>query len=282
MTANLFRRRVGDRLVTVILWTLTLLAVTPLVVVLGYVVVKGAVAIDWAFFTQLPRPAGEAGGGFANAIVGTLILLGLASIVSLPVGVLGGIWLAEFGNNRAAFWVRYCADVLSGVPSIVVGIVVYGLIVLQMGTFSAYAGGVALGILMIPMIVRTTEEVLRLVPNTYREASLALGVPMWRTTISVVLRTASAGVVTGILLAMARVSGETAPLLFTVLGNRFWHRGLDEPIAALPLQIYQYATGPFDDWHRKAWAGALLLAGMIFLISIAARVATRQRFGGKI
>jgi len=282
MTANLFRRRIGDRIVTVLLWTLTLVAVTPLVVVLGYVVVNGAAAIDWAFFTQLPRPAGEAGGGFANAIVGTLILLGLASIVSLPIGVFGGIWLAEFGNNRAGFWVRYCADVLSGVPSIVVGIVAYGLIVLYMGTFSALAGGVALGILMIPMIVRTTEEVLRLVPDTYREAALALGVPRWRAIISVVLRTASAGVVTGILLAMARVAGETAPLLFTALGNRFWHRGLDEPIAALSLQIYQYATGPFDDWHRKAWAGALLLAGMIFIISIAARVATRQRFGGKI
>jgi phosphate transport system permease protein len=278
---TLARRRAGDRIVAAALWALTLVAVVPLIAVLGYVAVQGASAIDWAFFTQLPGPAGEAGGGFVNAIVGTLVLLGLASTVGLPVGVLGGIWLAEYGENRAAFWVRYLADVLNGVPSITIGIVVYGLIVLPMGTFSAYAGGAALGIMMIPMIMRTTEELLRLVPDSLREASLALGIPRWRTTLSVVVRTASGGVITGVLLAMARVAGETAPLIFTAFGNRFWHRGLDEPIASMTLQIFQYATGPFDDWHRQAWAGALVLSGMIFTISLAARFATRQRFGGR-
>jgi len=278
---TLARRRAGDRIVAAALWALTLVAVVPLIAVLGYVAVQGASAIDWAFFTQLPGPAGEAGGGFVNAIVGTLVLLGLASILGLPVGVLGGIWLAEYGENRAAFWVRYLADVLNGVPSIIIGIVVYGLIVLPMGTFSAYAGGAALGIMMIPMIMRTTEELLRLVPDSLREASLALGIPRWRTTLSVVVRTASGGVITGVLLAMARVAGETAPLIFTAFGNRFWHRGLDEPIASMTLQIFQYATGPFDDWHRQAWAGALVLSGMIFTISLAARFATRQRFGGR-
>lgn len=281
MRVTLARRRAGDRIVAAALWALTLVAVVPLIAVLGYVAVQGASAIDWAFFTQLPGPAGEAGGGFVNAIVGTLVLLGLASILGLPVGVLGGIWLAEYGENRAAFWVRYLADVLNGVPSIIIGIVVYGLIVLPMGTFSAYAGGAALGIMMIPMIMRTTEELLRLVPDSLREASLALGVPRWRTTLSVVVRTASGGVITGVLLAMARVAGETAPLIFTAFGNRFWHRGLDEPIASMTLQIFQYATGPFDDWHRQAWAGALVLSGMIFTISLAARFATRQRFGGR-
>ena len=281
MRVTLARRRAGDRIVAAALWALTLVAVVPLIAVLGYVAVQGASAIDWAFFTQLPGPAGEAGGGFVNAIVGTLVLLGLASILGLPVGVLGGIWLAEYGENRAAFWVRYLADVLNGVPSITIGIVVYGLIVLPMGTFSAYAGGAALGIMMIPMIMRTTEELLRLVPDSLREASLALGVPRWRTTLSVVVRTASGGVITGVLLAMARVAGETAPLIFTAFGNRFWHRGLDEPIASMTLQIFQYATGPFDDWHRQAWAGALVLSGMIFTISLAARFATRQRFGGR-
>lgn len=281
MRGRLLARRAGDRIVAVLLWVATLMAVLPLVAVLGYVASQGLASIDWNFFTRLPAPVGAPGGGFANAIVGTLVLLAIASGIGLPIGVLGGIWLAEFGDNRRAFLVRYFADVLNGVPSIIIGIVAYGLIVRPMGTFSAWAGGAALGIMMIPLIMRTTEELLRLVPDSLREASLALGVPKWKTTIAIVLRTASGGVTTGILLALARVAGETAPLIFTAFGNRFWHRGLDEPIAALPLQIFQYAVGPFDDWHRQAWAGALVLSGMIFVISLAARLATRQRFGGR-
>ena len=258
----------------------TVLALAPLFLILGYLLIKGATAVDVAFFTQLPKPVGEPGGGMANAIVGTLILIGLACIIGLPTGILAGVYLAEFGNNKLGWTVRFAADVLNGVPSIVIGIFAYTLIVLPMKSFSAYAGGMALGVMMIPVVTRTTEEIVRLVPHSLREASLALGVPVWRTTLKVVMRTARAGIVTGALLAIARIAGETAPLLFTAFGNRFWHQSLGQPIASLTVQIYTYAISPFDDWHRQAWAGAVVLLGLVLFSSVAVRLLVRGRFMG--
>ena len=215
-----------------------------------------------------------------NAIVGTLTLLGLASLIGVPVGVLGGVYLSEYGDERVNCWIRFGADVLNGVPSIVWGIVAYSLVVLPMKGFSAYAGGVALGFMMIPLIVRTTEEVLLLVPNGYREAALALGIPRWKIILRIVMKTARNGIVTGVLLAGARIAGETAPLLFTAFGNRFWTHHLTDPIAALPLQIFTYAISPYDDWHRQAWAGALVLIVIIFGINVGVRAVMRGRFPG--
>jgi phosphate transport system permease protein len=229
------------------------------------------------FFIHLPKPVGEAGGGVANAIVGSLIMIGLAACVALPVGILGGVYLAESREPRLPWVVRFLADVLNGVPSIVFGIFAYTVVVLPMRRFSAFAGGVALAFIMIPIILRTTEEMVRLVPNALREAGLGIGLPQWKVTLHVVLPAARAGIITGVIVAVARVAGETAPLLFTALGNRFWHQGLDQPIAALPLQIYAYAIAPYDDWHRQAWAGALVLITLVFLTSLAARLATRGR-----
>jgi phosphate transport system permease protein len=254
-----------------------LLVIAPLGLVFVYLLKMGAGAINWDFFTQLPKPVGEPGGGMANAIVGTLELLGLASCIGIPVGVLGGVFLSEYGSAAGNWWLRFVADVLNGVPSITWGVVVYGLIVLPFKSFSAYAGGVALGFMMIPLIMRTTEEVLLLVPNGYREASLALGISRWKTILHIVMKTASKGIITGILLALARIAGETAPLLFTAFGNRFWNRNLAEPIAALPLQIFSYAISPYDDWHRQAWAGALVLVLGIFVINLLVRFLTRER-----
>jgi len=256
----------------------TLLALVPLFLIFGYLLIKGVAALDLNFFTQLPKPVGEPGGGMANAIVGTFILIGLACTLGLPTGILAGVYLAEFGNSRLGWNIRFAADVLNGVPSIVIGIFAYTLLVLPMKGFSAYAGGVALGVMMIPVVTRTTEEIVRLVPHSLREASLALGVPVWRTTLKIVMRTARAGIVTGALLAVARIAGETAPLLFTAFGNRFWHQGLDQPIAALTVQIYTYAISPFEDWHRQAWAGALVLLGLVLLSSLAVRLLVRGRF----
>jgi phosphate transport system permease protein len=211
----------------------------------------------------------------ANAIVGTLILIGLACCVGLPIGILGGLYLAEARDPRLPWLVRFLADVLNGVPSIVIGIFAYTLVVLPMRRFSALAGGLALGVIMIPIVLRTTEEIVRLVPASLREAGLALGLPNWKVTVRIVLVTARAGIVTGVMVAIARIAGETAPLLFTAFGNRFWHSGLDQPVAALALQVFAYAISPFDDWHRQAWAGALVLISMVFLVSLAARLATR-------
>jgi phosphate transport system permease protein len=249
----------------------------PIFLVLYFLIREGATSLDWNFFTQLPKPAGETGGGMANAIVGTLVLLGMAAAIGVPVGVMGGIYLAEYGSDRANDWIRFTADVLNGVPSIVWGMVVYGLLVVPFKTFSAYAGGVALGFMMIPLVMRTTEEVLILVPQGYREAALALGIARWKTITVIVVRTALKGIVTGILIAMARVAGETAPLLFTALGNNFWSHRLSEPISALPLQIFSYAISPYDDWHRQAWAGALVLMGLILLLNVLVRVLSRDR-----
>lgn len=251
--------------------------IAPLALVFFYLLSTGASSVNWSFFTELPKPVGVKGGGMANAIVGSGELLALASAIGVPVGVLGGVYLAEYGSVRGNALLRFVADVLNGVPSIIWGVVVYGLVVLRFKSFSAYAGGLALGLLMIPLIVRTTEEVILLVPNGYREASLALGISRWKTIIHIVMKTASRGIITGILLALARVAGETAPLLFTAFGNRFWNHSLREPIAALPLQIFTYAISPYEDWHRQAWAGALVLVVMIFLINLLVRFLTRDR-----
>ena len=255
-----------------------LLVVAPLLLVFYHIVHSGIGALSWDFFTKLPKPVGEAGGGMANAIVGTFLLLGIASLIGVPVGVLGGVYLSEYGSSKLNWWVRFWADVLNGVPSIIWGMVVYALVVLPMKGFSAWAGGIVLGLMMIPLIMRTTEEVLRLVPNGYREAALALGIAQWRTIVQIVVRTALKGIVTGVLLALARVAGETAPLLFTAFGNRFWNHNLSDPIAALPLQIFNYAISPYEDWHRQAWAGALVLLLLITAISVSVRVLTRDRF----
>jgi phosphate transport system permease protein len=247
----------------------TILVVTPLVAIFIYLVYKGASSLNLAFFTQIPKPVGEAGGGMANSIAGSGVLLGLASLMGVPVGIGAGIYVAEFGRGTfLANSVRFTADVLNGVPSIVMGIAVYSLIVLPQKHFSALAGGVALGIMMVPTITRTTEEMLLMVPLHVREAALGLGVPTWRSVLSITLRTASPGVITGCMLAFARVAGETAPLLFTAFGNQFWSANVNEPIAALPLQIYVYAISPYDEWHRLAWAGALVLIVLI-VVSVA-------------
>jgi phosphate transport system permease protein len=244
----------------------TIIVMTPLVAIFLYLIYKGASSLNLAFFTQIPRPVGEVGGGMANSIVGSAVLLGIASLLGVPIGIASGIYIAEFGRGtRLANMVRFTADVLNGVPSIVMGIAIYSLIVLPQKHFSALAGGVALGIMMIPTITRTTEEMLLMVPLNVREAALGLGVPNWRSVLSITLRTASPGVITGCMLAFARVAGETAPLLFTAFGNQFWSTNINEPIAALPLQIFVYAISPYDEWHRLAWGGSLVLIALIVL-----------------
>jgi phosphate transport system permease protein len=270
-------RKIKSALASGIAFGSAVLVITPLGLVFFYLLINGASSVNWDFFTKLPAPVGAAGGGMVNAIVGSLELLALASIIGIPVGVLGGVYLAEYGSARINSVLRFLADVLNGVPSITWGVVVYGLVVLRFKGFSAYAGGLALGLIMIPLILRTTEEVILLVPNGYREASLALGVSRWKTIVHIVMKTASKGIITGILLALARVGGETAPLLFTAFGNRFWNHSLSQPIAALPLQVFTYAISPYDDWHRQAWAGALVLVTGIFCVNVLVRVLTRGR-----
>jgi len=270
-------RKIKSALASGLSMLAALLVIAPLGLVFFYLLQKGAGSVNLSFFTQLPKPVGEVGGGMANAIVGTGELLGLASIIGIPIGVLGGVYLAEYGNAARNWWLRFVADILNGVPSITWGVVVYGLVVLTFKSFSAYAGGLALGFMMIPLIMRTTEEVLLLVPAGYREASLALGIARWKTIVHIVMKTASKGIITAILLALARVSGETAPLLFTAFGNRFWNHDLTQPIAALPLQIFTYAISPYEDWHQQAWAGALVLLVTIFIINALVRILTRNR-----
>lgn len=255
----------------------TLLVVAPLVAIFIYLVYRGASSLNLDFFTQVPKPVGEAGGGMANAIAGSAILLAVGSLIGVPVGIAGGIFLAEFGRGtKLANAVRFTADVLNGVPSIVMGLAAYSLIVLPQGHFSALSGGVALGIMMIPTVCRTTEEMLMMVPHAVREAALALGVPNWRSVLSITVRTASPGIITGCMLAFARVAGETAPLIFTALGNAFWSSSLNQPIAALPLQIWIYAQSPYDDWHRLAWAGALVLIVLIVVAVSLVRYVTSR------
>lgn len=270
-------RKAKSAAVSVLAFVCAVLAITPLGLVFFHLVKMGAGSVNLAFFTHLPAPVGELGGGMANAMLGSLTLLVLASLIGVPVGVLGGVYLAEFGSRRVAWWLRFFGDILNGVPSIIWGVVVYGLVVEPMKSFSAYAGGVALGVLMVPLIMRTTEEVLVLVPQSYREAALALGIVRWKTIVHIVMKTAFKGIVTGVLLAMARVVGETAPLLFTAFGNQFWNHDLSQPIAALPLQIFNYAISPYEDWHRQAWAGALVLLCFMLLVNLLVRGFTRIR-----
>jgi phosphate transport system permease protein len=274
---NQIWRMVANHTATGLAVISTILVVAPLVAIFAYLLYKGASSLNLAFFTQVPKPVGETGGGMANAIVGSGILLALGSLLGVPVGIGAGIYLAEFGRGgKLANFVRFTADVLNGVPSIVMGIAVYALIVLPQKHFSALSGGVALGIMMIPTITRTTEEMLLMVPNAIREAALGLGVPNWRSVLAITLKTASPGVITGCMLAFARVAGETAPLLFTAFGNQFWSANVNQPIAALPLQIYIYAISPYDEWHRLAWAGALVLILLIVVsVSLVRFVTTR-------
>jgi phosphate transport system permease protein len=270
---NTARRYVVNHMVTGLAVLSTILVIVPLIAILIYLLYKGASSLNLAFFTHVPAPVGEPGGGMANAILGSGIVLGLASLMGIPVGIAAGVYLAEFGRGSLlATAVRFTADVLNGVPSIVMGISIYSLIVMQQHHFSAFAGGVALAVMMVPTITRTTEEMLATVPHAIREAALGLGVPKWRTVLSVSLKTASPGIITGCMLAFARVAGETAPLLFTALGNQFWSFRLNEPIAALPLQIYVYAISPYDEWHRLAWAGSLVLIVMIMVAVTLVRI----------
>ncbi len=271
-------RKVKSGGATVFSLVCVVLAVAPLFMIFFYTLFQGISALNLDFFIKMPKPVGEAGGGMANALVGTGILIGLGALFGLPVGIMSGIYLAEYGNNPFASTVRFLSDVLSGIPSIVVGVVAYVIVVLPMKHFSALAGGVALGILMIPTITRTTEEMIRLVPHYYREAGLALGIPQWKTTLRIILPTALKGITTGILLALARAAGETAPLLFTALGNRFWSTSIGQPIASLTVFIYDYAKAPFEDWNRQAWAAAFVLIALIFLLNLVFRFVTRGRY----
>jgi phosphate transport system permease protein len=276
-----WRRRIADQLATATAVLCVLLVMIPLAAIFIYLVIRGIGSLNLAFFTQIPKPVGESGGGMANAIVGSIVILAVGSVIGVPLGVGSGIYLSEYSRGQFGKLVRFTADVLNGMPSIVIGVAVYALLVVRQKSFSAFSGGVALGIMMIPTITRSTEEMLRLVPNSIREAALGLGIPQWRSTLSITLRTAMSGVVTGVMLAFARVSGETAPLLFTAFGNSFWSTKLNQPIAALPLQIYVYAISPFDEWHRLAWAGSLVLIVIIVVTSASVRwVASRGFVGG--
>src|SRR6266566_7272960 len=273
---NARRRKIVSAIAEALCAIAVVLALLPLAMILFYVIKQGFSSLNWAFFTQMPKPVGEAGGGMANAIVGTLILIAIAAVVAVPIGCICGIHLAEYPEQRFSSIVRFAADVLNGVPSIVIGIFAYGLVVLPVKRFSAIAGGVALGFLMLPIIVRTTEELLRLVPGGLREGALALGATRSRAVFSVILPAALPGILTGILVALARVAGETAPLLFTAFNNRFWSTRLDQPIASLTVQVYTYAISPYDEWHRQAWAGATVLIGAILTFSLLARAMTRR------
>jgi phosphate transport system permease protein len=264
-------RKTKSGLMTLIMALFTLAVLVPLVLIFVHIVRMGAGAINLDFFTQIPKPPGETGGGMANGIFGSAMLIALAGTLGIPIGIFGAIYLSEYGGSRIANVIRFSADVLSGIPSIITGMVAYTLLVVPFKGFSAIAGAFALALIMIPIVLRTTEEQLKLVPTSLREASLALGVPLWRTTLKVTLRSALKGVMTGILLAVARVAGETAPLLFTALGNQFWSRKLTEPMAAMPLQIFNFAISPYEDWHRLAWAGALVLVTIMFALSLTAR-----------
>jgi len=274
---NYRRRKVKSALMQAVMLACALLVIAPLGFIFYYLAHTGLSSLNWSFFTHLPKPVGEPGGGMANAIVGTFELLALASLIGVPIGVMGGVFLSEYRFRQLNDWIRFGADVLNGVPSIIWGIVVYALVVVPMKGFSAWAGGIVLGLMMIPLVMRTTEEVLALVPNSYREAALALGITRWRTILQVVMRIALRGIITGVLLALARMAGETAPLLFTAFGNRFWAHSLSDPIAALPLQIFNYAISPYDDWHRQAWAGALVLLLLVTSINVGVRLLTREK-----
>ena len=274
-------RRLRGHAIVGLLGLAVVVAVLPLLLILGTLLVKGAASIDWAFFTRIPAPAGETGGGVVHGIVGTLLIVGMAAAMAVPIGVGAGLYVAEYPDSRLAWIARFVADVLNGTPSIVVGVFVWAAVVATQKHFSAFAGSLALAFLMLPMILRTTEEMIKLVPHSLREAALALGYPRWRTSLTVVVRTILPGVVTGCLLAVARAAGETAPLLFTALGSQFLSWDIHQPMAALPLVVYGYATGPYEEWHRLAWAAALVLILVVFALSVSARLATRRRHDGR-
>ena len=257
------RRRITNHFFTGLSAGLSVVVVGTLVAIFAYLVIKGAGSLNWSFLTQTPKPVGEAGGGMANALVGSIIIIAISSLLGVPLGIAAGIYLAEYERNRLGQLVRFTADVLNGVPSIVIGLVAYGLVVIPQRHFSAFAGGVALAIMMVPTVTRSTEEMLLLVPHSVREAAFGLGIPQWRTTLSITLPSARSGIITGVMLAFARIAGETAPLIFTAFGNQFWSLTANQPIAALPLQIYTYALSPFEEWHHQAWAGALMLVILI-------------------
>lgn len=271
------RRIFVDYTMRVVMGAAALAVLVVLAFVLGYMIYKGVGAMNVAFFTELPKPVGEEGGGIANAVVGSLIMLGLATAISVPVGILAAIYLSEFGTGWFAQMIRFLTDVLAGIPSIVVGIFAYTLLVIPMRRFSGYAGGVALAIIMLPVVIRTTEEMLRLVPQSLRDGGLALGAPKWRVTLDVVLASSLSGIATGVLLSIARAIGETAPLLFTALGSSLWTTDLDRPMASLPVQIYVYSISPYEDWHQKAWAAAFTLVALILSLNIAVRYVTRKK-----
>jgi phosphate transport system permease protein len=271
-------RKIKSSLMMTLSIMCAVVAIVPLFLILFYTISQGISSINWAFFTQMPKPAGEPGGGMANALVGTGILVAIGSVIGLPVGILAGVYLSEKGSSVFAQIVRFLTEVLNGIPSIVIGVVAYVLVVIPMKRFSAIAGGVALAILMVPLVTRTTEEMIKLIPNSFREAALGLGIPRWKTTLFIILPAAFKGIFTGILLSIARAAGETAPLLFTALGNRFWSTQLDQPIASLTVFIYDYAKAPFDDWNRQAWAAALVLIVLVMMINIIFRLVTRKRF----
>jgi phosphate transport system permease protein len=272
MTARLRWRRLVSGFMLTMTGVCALIAVSVLFLILGYLVYNGGTSINWEFFTKLPAPVGETGGGMANAIVGSAKLLLLATLLGVPIGFFGGVYLAEFSSSQVAFAVRYAADLLNGAPSIVIGIFAFAVAVRPFGHFSTIAGSFALGMMMIPITLRNTEEFLRAVPRALREGSMALGAGKWTTIVRVVIPAAYRGILTAILLALARVAGETAPLLFTALGNRYWSPGWNQPTASLPVMIYTYALSPYEDWHRQAWAAGLVLLGLILVVNIVARV----------
>jgi phosphate transport system permease protein len=277
MNRRVLRRLVSNFMVGLMIGAV-IVALLPLFFILANLVLKGAGSLSLDFFTKMPAPAGETGGGVAHAIVGTLMIVGMASLIGLPLGIAAGIYCAEYPGSRLTLVTRFVADVMNGTPSIVVGVFAWAWIVATQKHFSALAGSVALALLMVPMVLRTTEEMIKLVPNSLREAALALGYPRWRTSLTVVVRTTLPGIVTGSLLAVARIAGETAPLLFTALGSQYMSFDLDQPMAALPLTVFTYATGPYEEWHRYAWAAALVLILVVFILSLGARLAIRRRF----
>lgn len=279
---NLRRRKITNSLMISLCILAGIITILPLLYIFFYTTRSGISSLNLDFFTQLPAPVGEEGGGMANAIVGSVVLILIGAVIGVPIGILSGIYITEYSKSVISTIVKFTTDVLSGVPSIIIGIFAYGVIVIPMQRFSALAGGFALGILMIPTVAKITEEMLKLVPQSLREASLALGVSRWKTTLRVVLKTASSGIITGILLAIARAAGETAPLLFTAFGNSFWQTKIDQPIAALPLQIFVYAISPYDDWHRQAWAGAFVLISLVFVVNLLVRFVTRNKFSGNL
>ncbi|MHB8905810.1 MAG: phosphate ABC transporter permease PstA [Melioribacteraceae bacterium] len=273
-----YKRKITSMIMMSLTFVATLAAIVPLIFIFYYTISKGITYLNLDFFIAMPKPVGETGGGMANAIVGTLMLIGIGGAIGVPVGIMTGTYLSEFGNNKFGFMVRFLTDVLSGIPSIVVGVVAYTMVVLPMKHFSAIAGGIALGILMIPTITRTTEEMIKLVPHSLREAGLALGIPKWKTTLAIVLRSAWKGIATGVLLGLSRAAGETAPLLFTALGNRFWSTSIGQPIASLTVYIYDYAKSPFEDWNQQAWTAALVLILLISILSLVFRIITRSKY----